>query len=414
MNAATSPLAASWRINLAPASAAAFLAGLLNAFTINLVGAMPLSELVLIGVFAWLGLVVVLQRQWPDDLFKNRLFLTFLALQGVALIAYIVSDFYRGSSSRDMARGWARMVFLGIDIIAVGWLVHRSPLNFLLLLFGNLIGEALSASLFGALYGDLWKFGYGGLVTFGALLAGPALGATAGILAALAIAALNFALDFRSLGLLCTLIAALGIVQAVPRRARLWIAPPAALVGAFLAMLIYQQMMSGASAARGSRSNLSRTSMIEAAVQAYTESPLIGHGSWFSASDVFDNFMLIRAHKAAIAHIGGFPEANEEPGTVALHCQLLVALAEGGTFGGTFFIAYGLALLWAIGYCVLIRPWSPLGLIYLMSLLSALWNLALSPFSGSHRVLIALAVGLILLLRHESRGELAVLEKEAT
>ena len=87
-----------------------------------------------------------------------------------------------------------------------------------------------------------------------------------------------------------------------------------------------------------------------------------------------------------------------------MHSQVLVSLAEGGILGGCFFLLYGVTLLWAIGYCILQRPLDRLSPVYLLTLASAFSNLLFSPFSGAHRVGIALAAGLVLLLAQERRG----------
>ena len=139
--------------------------------------------------------------------------------------------------------------------------------------------------------------------------------------------------------------------------------------------------------------------MLLAAYQGFRSSPAIGQGSWFSNSPVFENFMAIRAEAAKAEHIGGFPEANEDPGTVAIHSQILVALAEGGIFGATFFIAFGAALAAAIYRLTFLLEGNRFTGIYLLILLSALFNWFLSPFSGAHRVYIAVACGLILYLQ---------------
>jgi O-antigen ligase len=139
--------------------------------------------------------------------------------------------------------------------------------------------------------------------------------------------------------------------------------------------------------------------MLVAAYQGFCSSPIIGQGSWFSNSHVWQNFMLIRAEAAKAEHIGGFPEANEDPGSVAIHSQILVALAEGGIFGATFFIAFGLALVAGVYRLTFTMAAGRFTGIYLLILLGAVFNWFLSPFSGAHRVYIAVACGLLFLLQ---------------
>src|SRR5262249_28324147 len=148
-----------------------------------------------------------------------------------------------------------------------------------------------------------------------------------------------------------------------------------------------------------------RSAMVQAATEAFLASPVIGHGSWFSRSDVYDNFVQIRADLAKEAGIGGFVGPNEEPGDVALHSQLLVAPAEGGSFRATFFFAYAAGLLGALWNQVMVQPWRRELPVRVFVLSLALWHLAMSPFSGAHRVHIAVAVGLILLIQAERTRE---------
>jgi hypothetical protein len=184
----------------------------------------------------------------------------------------------------------------------------------------------------------------------------------------------------------------------MPVRVRWWIAP-FALAGAVAGVLhLYEQGQRGS---RATRSDIERAAMVTAAKEAFEQSPLIGHGSWFSNSDVYDNFMLIRHEAAKQARVGGFAGANRAPGDEALHSQILVALAEGGLFGGAFFFVFGAGLFWALAHTVLLRPWHWLAPMTVLILLLATWNLLFSPFSGAHRVHIAMACGLILLLKTE-------------
>jgi hypothetical protein len=109
-----------------------------------------------------------------------------------------------------------------------------------------------------------------------------------------------------------------------------------------------------------------------------------------------DEFLIIRTQNARLAGVGGF--ADDDAEGLAIHSQLLVALAEGGIFGAAFFFVYGVALLWGLWFCLTDAPWEWDLPVRLFVLLIAFWNLLMSPFSGTHRVEIAMAVGLLLVL----------------
>jgi hypothetical protein len=295
------------------------------------------------------------------------------------------------------------MVFLAIDFVAVAHLFGRDRRNFIVLLAGLCLGDVVNAYLNGPMFGDYWKFGYGISLTYVGLVVGSCFGGWGALLAAVGMGLANFAMDFRSFGGLCLALAALVFLQMLPRTFRLWLAPLALAVAAAGVIIVAQPGQEGQ---RATRSDVERQAMITAAAEAFEESPFIGHGSWFSNSHVYDNFLYIRHSLAAAAHVGGFADPNSDRGDMAIHSQILVALAEGGLFGGTFFFVFGGALLWALGDAVFAEPWSRLSAVRLLVYLGAFWNLLFSPFSGAHRVYLALACGLILLQCQERRRRL--------
>jgi hypothetical protein len=287
------------------------------------------------------------------------------------------------------------MVFLAIDVIAIAYLFGRSRRNFVFFLLGQCAGDIAHTLIVGAMFGDLWKFGVGAPLTCLLLLIVAGAGPYVAGLAALAIGLLHFRLDYRSYGGVCLLTGILTLLQTLPVRGRAWLAPLALSATAAVLALVYVHSQDGA---RATRSDIERSAMVTAALEAVGESPLIGHGSWFSNSNVYDNFMLIRHVAAKQARVGGFADPRRATDAMALHSQLLVALAEGGLFGGAFFLLFGWNLLAALGRIVFVQPWHRLAPIATLVLLSALWNLLFSPFSGAHRMYIAAACGLILLL----------------
>lgn len=385
------------------AAGVSLVAGLLTPFTVSLGGEMPLGEGVLFAAAGWAVLIVALARVWPGPLWPSPLFLGLLLGQAVALGAYVLSDLYRGSAPPDLLRGWARMVFLAVDLAAVAYLVGCSARNFVLLLVGVQLGEVAKVLLQGALFGDVWKFGYALPVTVGVFLLAGRLGPLVAAAIGAALGLLHFVLDFRSLGLICLLVSALVAVQCFPRAARAWLAPLGLAAGLAVVAVAYAHTRTDREGKRSTRSDVERTAMVRAAAEAFADSPLIGHGSWFSRTEVMANFMVLREEGAREAGVGGFAGANEEEEGVTLHSQILVTLAEGGLFGAAFFLPYALGLLWALRELVVVRDWSSSSPLRAFVLSLAFFNLLLSPFSGAHRVHIALAAVLLVLIHHEAR-----------
>ncbi len=375
------------------ACATAFLIGLLNPFSIRLVGLMPASEPVVLGLLGWVVLFVLLYGWSPFGVDAPRLFLLLLACQAIGLGGYVLSDLVRGSSSSDMLRGWSRMIFLGLDICALALLVHTSPKVLAALALG-LVASVAEPILSGPLFGDWWKFGFAFPVTILLTLTGPFLfGWPGAALALLAAAAVHQSLDFRSLAALCLLASLfLGLRLFSRPLRRLLFAGGLAATLAFLPVAGRQILRSDQE--RASRSNAERSAMLQAAAEAFRASPFIGSGSWFSNTDVMTEFLLIRKSNAHLAGVGGFDDTDAE--ATAIHSQLLVSLAEGGIFGAAFFLAYGLVLLSAIYLLAVELPFRRLLPFMLFFLLAGFYNLLLSPFSGAHRMEIAMTVAIIL------------------
>lgn len=378
-----------------------FLASASTAFTVSFVGEMPVGEFFLIGAAIWAVLCLVVNHAPPGRLFRSGYFWALMVAQLVAFVAYVASDLYRHSAPHDMARGWGRMLFLAIDVVAVAYLFSCSRKNFVWFVLGQAIGALAYTAIYGPMFGDMWKFGVGSPITYGVFLLAPFAGALTTSLAVAGVGVLHLNLDYRSMGGICIVAAMLVLLLRTPSRFRWWIAPLGLALAVAGVFQLYEQSQRGT---RATRSDIERAAMVTAAKEAFEKSPLIGHGSWFSNSDVYDNFMLIRHEAAKQARVGGFAGANQAPGDEALHSQILVALAEGGVFGGAFFFVFGAGLVWALGYAVLVRTWSRLGPMQILILLLATWNLLFSPFSGAHRVYIAMACGLILLLKTERQG----------
>jgi len=388
------------------------LASFFVAFTVSLVGEMPLGELVLIVIASWSVLYILIRKDWPNHLMAGAPFRWMMVAQIVAIAAYIVSDVYCGSSTLDMARGWARMVFLGINCVAIAYLFGLTENNVLVFLLGRESGHLTHVFIYGAMFNDTWKFGWAYPVTFMALYCAPFGGPIIAFIVSIGLGVLNFALDFRSMGGLCFLTGFALILHTVPPLPgffRKCMAP----LGFFLAIVVVGFVYSHTKQeGRANRSDIERGAMVKAAAEAFMTSPFIGNGSWFSNTRVYDNFMLIRYDESQISGAGGFAAGGDLPDEgIALHTQILVALAEGGLFGGAFFIVYGAILLWGLYYIVFETSRFHLNHVYFFMLIDGMWALCCSPFSGASRVEIASVAGLLLVLWHKAHSEPAPLKE---
>ena len=378
----------------------AFLVGLFLPVTITFVGQLPLSELLLLIVLLHAALALVSTRALPAPLPCPRILALVLLCQIVAFASYIVSDLWHESLPFDFIRGWVRMIFLPLDIAALTLLFGAGSRTFVLLLIGTICSFVFT--FFGSpLFDDYWKFCLAYPITVLVLLAAPRfLGSWAMVIATAGLGLLHLFMKFRSLGWECLLIAALLVASnTLPRLWRKYlfiIGIPIFLVGL---PMVLGSFMTGPKSTE-SRSNAERSSMMQAAWEGFLASPLIGNGSWFSKSNVWDNFLMIRSQKQAEAKIGFGFDPNDFEGA-AIHSQILTALAEGGLLGGTFFLMYTVLILAGLWFMLTDATWHDLMPLRLLILIAGLCGVFMDPFSGTARLSIAMTVALTLVLLAE-------------
>jgi O-antigen ligase len=331
---------------------------------------------------------------------------TSILLYGAAvflmLLGYVISDLFAATESEQYVRGWARVVMLGLDILALLIIVSRGERHLRWFALGLALGIAvdlLTASTPFSIPG--WKLGYGfaaGILL--ALFAGSRGRAAAAMLFA-SLGALSVLLDFRSLG--GVLIVAAGILLAQAGRERFrsrWLARALLLAAALAAsgtlLAIALQQSDAEYDLRRQESNLGRYVGVLVAARAVADSPWIGYGSW--AGDRRYVAMLNQEMARATA---GTKIRVSRTESILPHSQLLQAWVEGGILGALFFLIYGWQLLLALPWLALRHQPGRLTPLLLLFVVSGAWSLAASPFLGQHRVHIACAVAALALLARE-------------
>ena len=379
--------------------AAAFVLGLARLMTFSLVGAMPVGELILLGILGHAAIWVIVFQRLPVQIPSPRLVALFAACQVAGLLSYILSDLYRNSVPVDMIRGWLRMVFVLLDLYGLALLLGASPRTFIFFQIGSGFSGA-TVLVFPPLFGDYWKFGLAYPVTVSVLLIVPYIfGFWASACSFLVLGVLHAVMDFRSFGAICVVLFFLLSLRALPKTIRKGLMAFGGLTILLLMPVIAQKMFAN-TGGRGDRSNVERSSMLSAAWEGFLESPIIGQGSWFSNSKVMDNFLLIRAERERLGGGGmGFDSTAAEG--VSIHSQMLVTLAEGGLVGGAFFMCYGVFIIWGIWFALGDAAWNWTLPSRLFLLVNSFWDLWMSPFSGPVRINIALTVILIALFWRE-------------
>jgi hypothetical protein len=381
----------------------AFLVGLLQPVTIAFVGKVPLSELLLLLVPLHAAIALASKRALPVPLPSPRILALVLFAQLVAFGSYIVSDLWRESLPLDMMRGWLRMILLLPNIAAFALLFGAGKRTFVLMQIGIVLA-CIFPFMEGPLFDDYWKFCFAYPVTIVVLMATPRfLGFWATVAASLGLGIFHLLMQYRSLGTACLLLAGLLVfARTLPRLFRKYLFISCLLI--FVATLpwVFGGFVTG-TLGSASRSNVERSAMLQAAWEGFLNSPLVGNGSWFSKSDVWDNFLTLRSTKALAANEElGFDPTDLEG--VAIHSQILTALAEGGLFGGAFFVIYIAILLAGLWFLLIDAAWHWLMPIRLSILISSLWGVFMDPFSGTARLSIAIGVALSLVLLAERKA----------
>jgi hypothetical protein len=373
-------------------------AGFLSGFTVSFIGQIPVGELILCAVFPWVIVRCVVHKGWPTLMQQLKWYKILMFLVGLMALGYVMSDLYRGTSSDNLIRGWARVGFLAVDLVSLAYLMDGSWARFQATFLALYIGATLNAVITGPLFGLWWEFGFGYTVTVLVLYLFAGRPAWVQIITTFLMAAISMALGGRSLGGICLLV---GILYGL-RYARGIFRPVAifAALGALVLLLAEANTVILQNLGKEG-SSLERQSMIETAGEAFLSSPFIGQGSWFTSSGK----MLAQLEENRQQLDPKFHHYSEDEGRqIAIHSQILVALAEGGILGGGFFIFYGMLLLKTLNS--LTRTLVPHRAFIFYVVIAGLWNLCMSPFSGVARVEICLAIFACLLVVMQRNGEL--------
>jgi len=370
------------------------LAGFLAEFTVGFVGALPVGEIVLLAVFPIAVIARVMKRRWSGVAQRTRWFRICLIAIAVMALGYIISDLYRGSPTGNLVRGWSRVAFLGIDLIAVTYLVGGGWRNLWIFLVCAALGQAASALITGPLADEYWKFGVGFPITVVAIFLTSNLRFGWPAAVAFLLGLVHIALGFRSMGGVCLLLGSILIVREIGGRWRIPIGVVLFAISAALVVLVRGHFEDEDA---HKSSNIERQSMIETSVDLFLDSPFIGQGSWFTTRQI----SKIEAHRAKLDET--FTQYTpEQIDKLSIHSQILVTLAEGGILGGAFFFVYGFILV--MTFWLAWGDPTPRRAFIMLLVLDGAWNFMMSPFSGAVRIWIALYVALGLLLWQERRA----------
>jgi len=376
-------------LNISSIGIATFVCGVASGRAVNFIGEFYLGELLLIQ----LALFIMLFGR-DRSLLDVSAFGVFVQTAVLMLAGYIISDLYRDTNPGQFLRGWARVILLALDFIALAILIARDKRNLWWFVLGIGVGEVGQLLVRGVpiLSPPGWKFGYATPLAYLLACASYFLPVKLMCIAFAALGVWNIFMDFRIMGAICLMIAAV-----------LWVrsSNPDGLSGIQLLKLFSACMIAGAIVGaalyatqeefgkRREGSNVGREAGLVVAAHGVIESPIIGYGSWPTDP------RLVSLFQEQVAEEGqGYGDSARVQAFTA-HSQGLQAWIEGGVLAALFFIYYGIRLVSTGFYVALKRRPDGYLPVFLVFLIYNTWHLFMSPFSGPNRLPIAVSVAII-------------------
>ena len=381
-------------------SLAALLIGLAVPFQLEWFGIIYASEILLALVACW-----ALATNLGNGAFWRRPFTILVATLGVTMLAYMVTDLGLETEFQNLARGWARIIFLGSNFIGLYFLCRRNPFNVMIYAIASAASLLAYVLWTGRLLDD-WKFGASAPVTLLVACLVPLVMRRGVLLGSIALAAVGVAhivLDSREIGGNCLLAGVLLFARcsSVLRWKSLSWAVLCALAAAGVGVLLYAYVLTDAEyGQRRHFSNAWRTAALVTAMDGIAQSPWIGNGSQANSFEFQSRYDSIFAERTGVRYRG----QQTDTSTFSPHSQILQAWFEAGLCGVTFFTYLGWRLVTGFRRCIFSRRLDVFSVLFAYCLLRATWHLLFSPFAGLARLDVALAAVIVCVLEAERRA----------
>lgn len=379
-------------------SFSALLIGACAPISLKLIGVMYAGELLLLVVALW-----VLLTSLGNTKFWSPVAIRFITLLILGLASFVVTDLVRETPSENYLRGWSRMAFIATNFVGLYFLFRKSSSAIIYFFLGY---KLVSIALFfinPPSYNNFlaqWKFELSGPVTIISLcllaMAGKAgIRITPYVLGALG--ALHFALDYRSLGLICLMISAMLLAVKRTRKGKMRVDAKVLILTSVactcLAAYLYIAGQ-GHYAERRSLSNSWRYGTSIATLKGIARSPIIGNGSWYT-DDQMEGW---RNEAMGVSRITSGSER------FSAHSEILEGWYEGGILVEFFFLYYGSQLARVLKM-LFKRRVDNLSALFVFIAMTAAWGLFASPLNGFSRLDIASAMAIFCYLLSERREQ---------
>ncbi|MBT4770601.1 MAG: hypothetical protein HOO00_08800 [Rhodospirillaceae bacterium] len=367
---------------------------------VRVIGRLFLSEMILAGLLPFLLL-------YRGRALFGFLPQSFLALAFFWLVSQVATDLYIGTPFSDLARGWAKIINTMINFMAIYLLTYGSRRRIDIFAFGVTIGYFL-IYLFNPgeqMEEDPWKFGLGLAVTllFCNIASIKQIYRTGllPILCMLVPAALSLAQASRSLAGISFLATVYVFFQFYigGRQAKARLTPMktvmlvAAAIGGVLVLLeVYGFVASQGLLGREAQYKYEMQSQGEfgillggraeifVSIQAISDSPIVGHGSW--AKDPRYAAMLLKLENYGYE----ISSLSMESGLIPSHSHLFGAWVEAGILGAIFWLWVIFLIMGVMVKLSIVRE--SLSPLVAFAGLLLLWDVLFSPFGAERRILI--------------------------
>jgi hypothetical protein len=314
----------------------------------------------------------------------------------LGLGAYLMADVFNGSAMLSLIRGGARWAMFAGSALTLGYIIgcyYRGPL---FAGVGLIIAGFWNAISVYRIEGWAWKFSLGEPVTLIIVVSSGCLSRWTGAALCLGGGALNFYMDYRSMGGACLICCGFHIFRGGPIAASRILSILMVLGLLVVGIGLYKNAVleDEARAVRSAESNEIRFAGIELGWRAFKASPLIGHGTWANNPELLAEYTVMLQNSRLLrgARITGGEDANTAI-VGAIHSQVLQGAAEAGVLGCIAFLLIAYALFRSF-WLAISRANIFLGseVVCVFYLALSIWAIFASPFSGNNRLLMAMGI----------------------
>jgi O-antigen ligase len=376
--------------------------GLTSPIIIQALGLLFLGEIVL----SLFGILILLNRFFPSpnrstvQMLSSPILQQSLIALSITFFGYFISDWHAHSSTADCLRGWARLVFLILDIVALCCVSIQNRWNLWWFSIGLGVGGVIRSIIIGDIFNpENWKGLFSPAISLLLLICTspiPNQYILAGLIGLFGL--VNVLLDARILALQCLVVSAITWVK-IKNVTRIPIKKILISLGiAFLLLLTVYSHTEGQYASRRDGSNVTRLAGYQVAVKAILESPVLGYGSWAKNKEYANEYIdLIKLSYPAPLRL----KLYQETAYIPAHSQIVQAWIEGGIFGIAFFLWYGYRLIWGFMFLVNQPFYNRFFPLFLFNVVTAFWHFLASPFASGHRITMAISIATLCILNLE-------------